>query len=43
MAHEESGGPGWVATFVFSLALWGGILAITVFFGHNLALRVTGH
>ena len=42
MAHEESGGS-WVSTFVFSLALWGGILAITVFVGHHLANMVSGH
>ena len=43
MAHEESSGTSWVTTFIFSLLLWGGILATTVFIGHNLANMVAGH
>lgn len=43
MTHEGSDGSGWVATFLISLALWGCILGLTVFLGHNLANMVAGH
>jgi len=43
MAHEEKGGGSWVATFIFSLVLWGGILGVVVTLGHQLALYVHAH
>ena len=43
MPHEGSDGSAWVGTFIFSLALWGFILGLTVFLGHILANMMAGH
>ncbi|MDP3936845.1 MAG: hypothetical protein Q8R92_01770 [Deltaproteobacteria bacterium] len=43
MVHAEKGGGNWAATFILSLLLWGGILAVVVTLGHQLALYVHAH
>lgn len=43
MEQGEKSSGNWVATFVLSLLLWGGILAVVVTIGHQLGLHVHGH
>jgi hypothetical protein len=43
MAHDEGTGKGWLATFLLSLALWGGALFCMILLGHHLAKLAGGH
>jgi hypothetical protein len=43
MNSAENSRPSWIATFLLSLLLWGGVLSAMLAFGHILANRLAGH